>query len=89
MVLGILFGIQVVEIAEYRLFNLRSDPYERADVTSNTYYDWFMSDGADSSGLRPSHDNFWPCSRIFHRASGLRVLALINSSKKISAEFWI
>jgi arylsulfatase len=20
--------------------------YERADVTSNTYYDWFMSDGA-------------------------------------------
>jgi len=22
----------------------RSDPYERADVTSNTYYDWFMSD---------------------------------------------
>jgi arylsulfatase len=28
-----------------KLFNLRSDPYERADVTSNTYYDWFMSDG--------------------------------------------
>jgi len=23
-----------------KLFNLRSDPYERADVTSNTYYDW-------------------------------------------------
>jgi arylsulfatase len=29
-----------------KLFNLRSDPYERADVTSNTYYDWLMSDGA-------------------------------------------
>lgn len=29
-----------------KVFNLRSDPYERADVTSNTYYDWFMSDGA-------------------------------------------
>jgi arylsulfatase len=29
-----------------KLFNLRSDPYVRADVTSNTYYDWFMSDGA-------------------------------------------
>jgi arylsulfatase len=25
-----------------KLFNLRMDPYERADVTSNTYYDWFM-----------------------------------------------
>jgi arylsulfatase A-like enzyme len=29
-----------------KLFDLRSDPYERADVTSNTYYDWFMSDGS-------------------------------------------
>ena len=29
-----------------KIFNLRSDPYERADVTSNSYYDWFMSDGA-------------------------------------------
>src|SRR5499426_625007 len=25
-----------------KLFNLRNDPYERADVTSNTYYDWVM-----------------------------------------------
>ena len=25
-----------------KLFNLRSDPYERADVTSNTYYDWLI-----------------------------------------------
>jgi arylsulfatase len=26
-----------------KLFNLRTDPFERADTTSNTYYDWFMS----------------------------------------------
>ena len=25
-----------------KLFNLRTDPYEYADVTSNTYYEWFM-----------------------------------------------
>jgi arylsulfatase len=25
-----------------KLFNLRTDPYERADVTSNTYYDWVL-----------------------------------------------
>jgi arylsulfatase len=25
-----------------KLFNLRLDPFERADVTSNTYYDWFL-----------------------------------------------
>ena len=22
------------------MYNLRMDPYERADITSNTYYDW-------------------------------------------------
>jgi arylsulfatase len=25
-----------------KLFNLRTDPYERADVTSNTYWDWYI-----------------------------------------------
>jgi len=25
-----------------KLYNLRTDPYERADITSNTYYDWFI-----------------------------------------------
>jgi arylsulfatase len=25
-----------------KLFNLRTDPYERADTTSNTYWDWLM-----------------------------------------------
>ncbi len=26
-----------------KLFNLRTDPFERADTTSNTYYDWYLS----------------------------------------------
>jgi arylsulfatase len=25
-----------------KLFNLRTDPYERADTTSNTYWDWYI-----------------------------------------------
>jgi arylsulfatase len=28
-----------------KLFNLRTDPFERADVTSNTYYDWTLENG--------------------------------------------
>jgi arylsulfatase len=28
-----------------KLYNLRTDPYEFADVTSNTYYDWFLHHG--------------------------------------------
>jgi arylsulfatase A-like enzyme len=26
-----------------KIYNLRTDPYERADVTSNTYYDWLLN----------------------------------------------
>jgi arylsulfatase A-like enzyme len=28
-----------------KLFNLRTDPYEFADVTSNTYWEWYMRHG--------------------------------------------
>jgi arylsulfatase A-like enzyme len=28
-----------------KIFDLRADPYERADITSNTYWDWIASDG--------------------------------------------
>ncbi len=30
------------ELRVPKLFNLKTDPYERADVTSNTYYDWML-----------------------------------------------
>ena len=25
-----------------KIYNLRTDPFERADITSNTYYDWYL-----------------------------------------------
>ena len=25
------------------LYNLRTDPYERATITSNTYWDWYLN----------------------------------------------
>jgi arylsulfatase len=31
------------ELRVPKIFNLRTDPLERADITSNTYYDWLMS----------------------------------------------
>ena len=37
-----------------KIFNLRSDPYERADITSNTYYDWLMTDGAGAFIAAPA-----------------------------------
>src|SRR5215470_5415381 len=42
-----------------KVFDLRSDPYERADITSNTYYDWFMSSAmAIMYGSQPFIANF-------------------------------
>ena len=31
------------ELRVPKIFNLRTDPYERADITSNVYYDWLIS----------------------------------------------
>lgn len=31
-----------VKLRVPKIFNLRTDPYERADITSNTYYDWML-----------------------------------------------
>jgi arylsulfatase len=30
------------ELRVPKIFNLRTDPYERADITSNTYWDWVL-----------------------------------------------
>ena len=32
----------MVTLRAPKLFNLRTDPYEFADITSNTYYDWWL-----------------------------------------------
>jgi arylsulfatase len=31
-----------VELRVPKVFNLRTDPFERADITSNTYFDWLL-----------------------------------------------
>ena len=42
-----------------KLFNLRTDPFERADITSNTYWDWFLDhDYLVVSGGRRSSTEF-------------------------------
>jgi len=36
-----------------KAFDLRADPYERAEITSNTYWDWFISNPAAFMGSQP------------------------------------
>jgi arylsulfatase len=41
-----------------KLFDLRADPYERADITSNTYYDWYISNAGIIYGLLAGTEQF-------------------------------
>jgi len=36
------WGEPFTELRFPKVFNLRTDPYERADITSNTYWDWVL-----------------------------------------------
>ena len=40
-----IWGEPFVALRLPKLFNLRTDPYERADITSNSYYDWLLHHG--------------------------------------------
>jgi arylsulfatase len=49
-------GIWAEPFTKLRLpkaFDLRADPYERADITSNTYWDWYISNPAPFMGSQP------------------------------------
>ena len=37
-----IWGEPFTKLRVPKMFNLRTDPYEYADVTSNTYYEWFI-----------------------------------------------
>ena len=65
-----------------KLFNLRTDPFERADVTSNTYYDWFIDNdyialAGDGRGRRSS----WRRSRSSRRGRRRRASRSTRSSR--------
>ena len=53
-----------------KLFNLRTDPFERADITSNTYWDWFIDrDFIMLYSQRDRASSSWIPSRSSRRAS--------------------
>jgi arylsulfatase len=39
----LIWGEPFTELRIPKFYNLRTDPYERADITSNTYWDWYIS----------------------------------------------
>jgi len=39
----LIWGEPFTKLRIPKIHNLRTDPYERADITSNTYWDWYLS----------------------------------------------
>ena len=61
-----------------KLFNLRRDPYERADITSNTYYDWALSRALLSCRRRPMSASSWKPSKPIHLGKSRRASASVG-----------
>ena len=65
-----------------KMFNLRMDPYERADVVSDQYYDWLVEERLHhhrwhAQGRRTSSKHSW----TIRRASARRASASIRSAQ--------
>jgi arylsulfatase A-like enzyme len=53
-----------------KLFELHADPFERADITSNTYWDWVMYKAYITLGAQAVVAKFLATFKEFRRASG-------------------
>ena len=69
-----------------KLFNLRTDPFERADVTSNTYWDWFMDHIFLLCRDRASSATSWVHSRSSRLARRLPASPLIRRGEAQEGE---
>ena len=63
-----------------KLFDLHADPYERADITSNTYYDWFLSKSyviVEATGFN-QWIKYWNFGHVFrHTPNALTAVFLL------------
>jgi arylsulfatase len=68
-----------------KLFDLRTDPYERADVTGNTYYDWFLANAGVIHGLLAGTEEFLKTFRDVpprQRASSFSIDQAVEKMRK-------
>ena len=55
-----------------KIFNLFQDPFERADITSNTYWDWHINHVGNVYGMKDEVFHSWRLSRISRRVRSRR-----------------
>jgi arylsulfatase A-like enzyme len=68
-----------------KFFDLRADPYERADITSNTYYDWFLSNAGIMYGVLAGTEQFLDTFKDYpprQRASSFSIDQAVEKMKK-------
>ena len=62
-----------------KIFNLRTDPYESADITSNTYYDWLLEHAYLLCRHSKLSGNSWQLSKNSRRGRRQQVSRSIRS----------
>jgi arylsulfatase len=74
----------LVTLRAPKLFNLRTDPYEWADITSNTYYDWWMSRAFILIAAQPLAAQFLSTFKDFPPRQKAASFSLSNVIDKLS-----
>jgi len=68
-----------------KFFDLHADPYERADITSNTYYDWMMDHAYIAYGAVAGASQFLDTFKEFppsQRAASFSIDQAMESLKR-------
>ena len=69
------------------LYNLRTDPFERATITSNTYYDWLISNGYIALAAATIMSEFLSSFREFPPRQKAASFTIDQAMQKLEATF--
>ncbi len=70
-----------------KLFNLRTDPFERADITSNTYYEWFLERAYMVAGAQIVTGRFLATFKDFQPRMKAPSFSVDQAMEKLEASF--
>jgi arylsulfatase len=68
-----------------KFFNLRTDPFERADITSNTYWDWYLSKAYMLLGAQAIVSEFMKTFKDFPPRQKAASFTIDQASMKLAA----
>jgi len=66
-----------------KLFDLHADPYERADITSNTYYDWILSNAGLVYGAVAEASQFLDTFRQYPPSQRAATFTIDQTTEKL------